>query len=93
METHISTVTSKSQTVIPKAVRTKMGLNPGDHIRYSVRGNKVEIEKIESKPVDWGSDDWGSMMFSAFSEWASPEDDKAFAHLQALGERLERKKR
>lgn len=87
METHISTLTSKSQTVIPKAIRAKMGLKPGDHIRYVMRGKKVEIEKLEM------ADDWGLAPLAFFTEWASPEDEKAFAHLQALGDRLEREKR
>ena len=76
-ETIISTLTSKSQTVIPKAVRTKMGLKPGDRIRFFLKGDKVEIEKLmdaeEFNP------------FSAFSEWTSASDDKAFAHLQPKG--------
>jgi antitoxin PrlF len=90
MEMHISTLTSKSQTVIPKAVRAKMGLAPGDRIRYVTRGNKVEIEKIETKRMDWGDSDWERLTFSAFTEWASEEDDKAFAHLQEPAERAYR---
>lgn len=82
--TIISTLTSKSQTVIPKAIRTKMGLKPGDSIRYSVKGDKVEIEKLALPTAD----EWnGHNPFAAFAEWASEEDDKAFAHLQKPAER------
>lgn len=78
-ENIISTLTSKSQTVIPKAIRAKMGLKPGDHIRYKVRGEKVEIEKLSNAP----DGNWDNVnVFSAFTEWSSEADDKAFAYLQ-----------
>ena len=32
----VSTITSKGQTTIPKAVRRHLGLNPGDKIRFLV---------------------------------------------------------
>lgn len=70
----ISTVTSKSQTVIPKAIRTHMGLKSGDYIRYVVKGDTVEIERMgEKESLD---------PFSAFTEWSSDADEKAFAYLQ-----------
>lgn len=87
MDIEISALTSKCQTVIPKAIRAKMGLKPGDRIRYKVKGKKVEIEKLEM------ADDWGLAPLAYFTEWASPQDDATFAHLQMLGDRLEREKR
>jgi len=74
----ISTLTSKSQTVIPKAIRAKMGLKPGDRIRYRLSGNKVEIEKL----ADTESFD----PFFSFTEWASDADEKAFGHLKPHNE-------
>lgn len=88
METIISTLTSKSQTVIPKAIRTKMGLKAGDKIRYVLRGEKVEIEKL---PLPAG-DAWENFNpLVTFTEWASTEDDEAFAHLQEAAERAYRR--
>ena len=74
METIISTLTSKSQTVIPKVVRRRLGLKPGDRIRYRVRKNKVEIEKLTDRE--------GFDPFTSFTEWASDADEKAFADLK-----------
>jgi antitoxin PrlF len=34
-----STVTSKGQTTIPKAIRKKLGLQPGDRIEYIVESD------------------------------------------------------
>jgi len=70
----ISKLTSKSQTVVPQAVRRQLGLKPGDRIRYRVRGRRAMIEKVSlSNPKD--------DPFLAFDEWASEADDKAFRDL------------
>lgn len=45
-----STITAKGQTTIPKAVRTALGVKPGDRVRYIVRDGEVRI--VALKPVD-----------------------------------------
>jgi antitoxin PrlF len=70
----ISKLTSKSQTVVPRAVRRQLGLKPGDHIRYRVKGRKAVIERVaKGTPLD--------DPFIAFDEWASDQDDSAFQNL------------
>jgi len=70
----ISKLTSKSQAVVPSAVRKQLGLRPGDRIRYRMQGKQVMIEKVTlSGPKD--------DPFIAFDEWASAADDKAFSEL------------
>jgi antitoxin PrlF len=67
-----SKVTSKSQTVIPAVIREKLGIGPGDVLRYVETADGILIEKaprIEDDP------------FAIFSEWASEADDKAYADL------------
>ncbi len=67
-----SKVTSKSQTVIPAVIREKLGIGPGDVLRYVETADGILIEKarrIEDDP------------FATFSEWASEADDKAYADL------------
>ena len=68
-----SKVTSKSQTVIPREVREKLGLKPGDRVRYSTTDRGVIIDKavaqIEDDP------------FTVFSEWSSEADEKAYVKL------------
>lgn len=41
-----STITSKGQTTLPKDVRDKLGVRPGDKVRYLVVGDEVRIVKI-----------------------------------------------
>ena len=74
-----SKVSSKSQTVIPRGVREKLGLRPGDTLAYRFSDEGVVIEKqaaASSTEPDYGFDPL------VWWEWATPEDDEAFAHLQ-----------
>ena len=66
-------MSSKGQTVIPKAVRQKLGLKTGDLIRFAVIDKgRVMIEKV--KPVEEDP-------FATFDEWASEEDEKLYGSL------------
>lgn len=41
-----STITSKGQTTLPKAVREALGTEPGDRVRYIIQGNDVRIMAV-----------------------------------------------
>lgn len=73
MNAPISKITSKSQTVIPKAVREKLGLKPGDLLRYVFDGKRVVIEKARTEAED--------DPFASFGEWAGKADEKAYRGL------------
>ncbi len=73
MNAYSSKLSSKAQTVVPKEVRERLGLKPGDRVRYRVTDAGVLIDKALSE----GDDD----PFATFTEWASAEDDRAFADL------------
>ncbi len=36
-------VTSKGQITVPKAVRDRLGIRPGDDLLFDIRGNRVEV--------------------------------------------------
>lgn len=68
-----SKVTSKFQTVIPKAVRERLGLKTGDMLRFRYTENgPVTVEKAPQ-----GDDD----PFASFHEWTSEEDDRLYRDL------------
>jgi antitoxin PrlF len=67
-----SKVSVKSQTVIPREVREKLKLKPGDTLRYRVTDNGILLDKASET-----SDD----PFAAFSEWTSKADEKAYGGL------------
>ena len=68
-----SKVSVKSQTVLPLEVRRRLGIGPGDKLRYIIGETGVTISKLPA-PVEHDP-------FVAFAEWSSPEDDEAFADL------------
>ncbi|NEW94402.1 AbrB/MazE/SpoVT family DNA-binding domain-containing protein [Rhodopseudomonas sp. BR0M22] len=64
-----SKVSVKSQTVIPREIRERLGLKPGDTLRYRMTKDGVLLDK-----ADDGRDD----PFVSFSEWQSDADEKAY---------------
>ncbi len=72
-KTVYSKVSVKSQTVLPREVRERLRIAPGDQIRYILDGDGVRIER--------GSASEEGDPFNAFTEWASEADDEAYADL------------
>ena len=70
---YYSKLSVKSQTVLPREVRERLRVAPGDRLRYLVDERGVRIEKVAVT-----SDD---DPFAAFSEWSSEADEEAFADL------------
>ena len=68
-----SKVSVKSQTVIPRKVRERLGLKPGDTLRYRVTGDGVLLDKAPANEAD--------DPFVTFSEWSSEADEKAYGGL------------
>jgi antitoxin PrlF len=68
-----SKVSVKSQTVIPREVRERLALKPGDTLRYRVTEAGVLLDKAPAKEAD--------DPFAAFSEWSSDADQKAYGSL------------
>jgi antitoxin PrlF len=73
MNAYSSKLSSKAQTVVPREIRERLGLKPGDTLRYRVTEAGILIEKARG--------DAEEDPFATFVEWASPEDDRAFAEL------------
>lgn len=67
-----SRISVKSQTVIPAEVRERLGIGPGDRLRYVLTPRGVMIEKAPSEGED---------PLVAFTEWAGPIDDEDYADL------------
>jgi len=63
----------KGQIVLPRAVREKLGIRPGDTLRYRITPDGVLIDKAPAS----GADD----PFAAFSEWSNEADERAYADL------------
>ena len=72
----VSRLTSKSQTTIPREVREKLSLRPGDVIVYEIEGPEVRLRK--GSPVDAS---YLRALQGTLSEWDSPEDAAAYDDL------------
>jgi AbrB family looped-hinge helix DNA binding protein len=44
-----STLTCKGQITIPRDVRKRLGLHPGDHVAFIVNGDGVRLVRRESR--------------------------------------------
>jgi antitoxin PrlF len=73
MKAVFSKITSKSQTVIPREVREKRGLKPGDRLRYAATASGIQIARAEKSAQD--------DPFAVFAEWSSEADEKAYRDL------------
>jgi len=73
MTVSYSKITSKSQTVIPRDVRERLGLKPGDRLRYAITAGGIKIDKAERQTED--------DPFAVFTEWSSAADEKAYGKL------------
>ncbi len=72
----VSKVSSKGQVTIPKEVREKLGVEPGDRIGYEVEGDTVRIRRLN--PFDAH---FHAALAQTLSEWATQEDEAAFGDL------------
>jgi AbrB family looped-hinge helix DNA binding protein len=68
-----SKVSVKSQTVIPREVRNRLDLKPGDTLRYRVTDEGVLLDKAPANEAD--------DPFATFSEWGNEADEKAYGNL------------
>jgi len=46
---NVGKMSKKGQIVIPKEIREKFRIKPGDAVIFRIQGNKVIIEKIQEK--------------------------------------------
>jgi AbrB family looped-hinge helix DNA binding protein len=61
------------QTVLPKEVRSALGVGPGDQVGYSIRNGRVILTPVHAPA--------GDDPFTCFAEWASEADTEGYASL------------
>ncbi|HZA65990.1 MAG TPA: AbrB/MazE/SpoVT family DNA-binding domain-containing protein [Geminicoccaceae bacterium] len=71
-----SRITSKGQTTIPRAIREKLSLKPGDVLVYELDEDEVRLRK--QMPLDVA---YLRAVQTTLCEWDSPEDAAAFDDL------------
>lgn len=76
-DSELATITAKGQVTIPKAIRDALHLHQGDQLRWDLddRGG-VRVRRVS--PLDLT---YLRGVETGLEEWASPEDEEAFADL------------
>jgi antitoxin PrlF len=70
-------ITSKGQISVPKAIRERLGVQPGDTLVYELSGERTVLLK-RLDPFDAA---FHAALAETLDEWNSAEDDTAFADL------------
>jgi antitoxin PrlF len=68
-----SKISAKGQTVLPREVRQRLGVKPGDTLRYRLTASGVLLDKA---PACEANDP-----FATFSEWSGEADERAYGCL------------
>jgi antitoxin PrlF len=68
-------LSARARASIPKEVRERLGVGPGDTIEFEEQGGEVVV-RAAARPVVDGP-------FAVFTEWASEADEEAYADLGA----------
>ena len=69
-----STVTSKGQVTIPKAIRRELGIGQGSRVAFASKNGKVELRVLHRAPESLKS---GFGMLSALGQRLAPDFDTA----------------
>jgi AbrB family looped-hinge helix DNA binding protein len=76
MDPELATITSKGQVTIPKVIREALELRQGDQLRWDLDDGGVRVRLVT--PLDLT---YLRGVEAGLEEWASPEDEQAFADL------------
>jgi antitoxin PrlF len=81
---NVTSLTSKGQVTIPKAIRDELGLRPFDKIRFTIEDGEVKLKKAYPSlreiagtipPCDIPIEEWDDII----------ADDRAQAYLEKFG--------
>lgn len=71
-----ATITAKGQVTIPKAIREALKLRQGDQLRWDLEDGGVRVRLVSPLEITYLRG-----VEAGLQEWASPEDEEAFADL------------
>jgi antitoxin PrlF len=72
----IATITAKGQVTIPMVIREALKLRQGDQLRWDLEDGGVRVRLVSPLDITYLRG-----VEAGLQEWASPEDEEAFADL------------
>ncbi len=72
----LSKISSKNQITVPKEVRERLGIQPGDILAYDIEDERVILRRVE--PFDR---EFHEALAKTLHEWSTSEDEEAFRDL------------
>lgn len=60
-----TTISSKGQLVLPKAIRDKLGVKPGDKIVFVARPDRIELQTYSGNFLQW----YGALEVDGPQDW------------------------
>lgn len=73
---HVSTLTTKYQATIPRAIRDALALTAGDRIEFTIEPDGVRVRRARPK-----SGELQALEATLAPEWDSSQDDAGYANL------------
>ncbi len=73
-----STISEKGQVTIPKRLRDRLGIRPGDELDFTeVDGRLMATKQVAEDPLErvygaWSDQGWGFSSTEEFMAWARP---------------------
>ena len=68
-----SKVSRDGRIALPRAVREKLDIRPGDYLHYILEARSIRLLRARTQEAN--------DPFATFFEWASKEDEEAYADL------------
>lgn len=87
-----ATLSSKGQVTIPKAIRDRLKLRPGDRVAFVVQGDVVALEPVSESILDWYGtlalagrpiEDWQSLRADVMHAVATATATEGIAEVEA----------
>jgi AbrB family looped-hinge helix DNA binding protein len=74
----VSTLTTKYQATIPRAVRETLALGAGDRVEWLISAGEVRVRRAPARPAD---PYLAAIEGTLAPEWASDDDEQAYGQL------------
>ena len=66
-----TTISSKGQLVLPKAIRDELGVKPGDKVVFVMRQGRIELQTYHGDILSW----YGALTIDTPQDWQAVQEE------------------